>query len=137
MPDVTVAVKGGSLHASRTWPQRPKFVQGSLEPVESSVLLPPPTPSLPPSLVGVFLNVTLRFTPCSLVCPGRLFVTGNTCPLPLFSSLFSPSFLSLLLVWVSLDAFVTAGNPSSLGVSLDACVATGNTFFSFPVFGVS
>ena len=30
---VTAAVKGGSLRASRTWSQRPKLVQGSLEPV--------------------------------------------------------------------------------------------------------
>ena len=39
---------------------------------------------------------------------------------------------------MSLDAFVIAGNPSllfsSLGVSLDACVVAGNTFFSFPFF---
>ena len=30
---VTVAVKGGRPRACRTWSQRPKFVQGSLEPV--------------------------------------------------------------------------------------------------------
>ena len=33
---VTVAVRGGRPRACRTWPQRPKFVQGSLEPVPTS-----------------------------------------------------------------------------------------------------
>ena len=34
---VTVAVRGGSPRASRTWSQQPKFVQGSLEPVGALV----------------------------------------------------------------------------------------------------
>ena len=121
---VTAAVKGGSLRASRTWSQRPKFVQGSLEPVAS--LVPPPSPSLPflSLLFGVFLNGRLRITPFFLWCvPGRLFVAGNTClllfsPLPFSPSLFLSFFLSFLSTflppWVSLDAFVIAGNPSPL-----------------------
>ena len=84
---------------SGTWSQRPKFVQGSLEPVAS--LVPPPSPSLPflSLLFGVFLNGRLRIAPFFLWCvPGRLFVAGNTC-LFLFSPLpFSPSlFLSFSL----------------------------------------
>ena len=96
---------------------RSKLVQGSLEPVESLVPLPPPTPSLPLSLVGVFLNVILKFT---LVCPWTLVRSwehlSSSSLFPLFSlSLsFLLPFLSLLLVWVSLDAFVIAGNPSFL-----------------------
>ena len=45
-------------------------------------------------------------------------------------------FFSLFLVWVSLDAFVIAGNLlfSFLGVSLDACVVAANTFSFFPFF---
>ena len=39
---VTAAVKGGSLRASRTWSQRPKLVQGSLESV--ACLVPPSSP---------------------------------------------------------------------------------------------
>ena len=87
-------------------------------------LSPPASPSLPflSLLFGVFLNGRLRITPFFLWCvPGRLFVAGNTC-LFLFSPLpFSPflsfflSFLSTFLPrWVSLDAFVIAGNPSPL-----------------------
>ena len=96
---VTAAVRGGRPRACRTWSQRPKFVQGSLEPVAS--LVPPPSPSLPflSLLFGVFLNGRLRIAPFFLWCdPGRLFVAGNTC-LFLFSPLpFSPSlFLSFSL----------------------------------------
>ena len=91
-------------------------------------------------LPGVFLNATVRFTPLFLWCvPGRLFVAGNTC-LFLFSllslslplSFFLSFSLSFLPPWVSLDAFVMAGNLllSSFGVSLDACVVAGNTFLS-------
>ena len=72
---------------------------------------------------GVFLNVTLRFTPFSLVCPWTLvrswehLSSSFSFPLSLSRSLslfFLIPFLSLLLVWVSLDAFVIAGNPSLL-----------------------
>ena len=87
-------------------------------------------------LSGVFLNGIFRITPLFLWCvPGRLFVAGNTCLFFLFSPLpFSPSFFlsfflfflsfflsffpfslfTFLLPWVSLDAFVIAGNPSPL-----------------------
>ena len=109
---VTAAVKGGSLRASRTWSQRPKSVQGSLESVGAlAPLLPLPSPFLS-LLFGVFLNGILRISPFFLWCvPGRLFVAGSTClflfsPLPFSPSLFlSFSFSSLhLLPWVSLDA---------------------------------
>ena len=120
---MTAAVRGDSPWASRTWSQRPKFVQGSLEPVASLV---PPFPFPPPFLsllFGVFLNGILRITSFFLWCvPGRLFVAGNTClflfsPLPFFLSFFLFFFLSslhLLPPWVSLDAFVIAGNPFPL-----------------------
>ena len=60
---VTAAVKGGSLRASRTWSQRPKLVQGSLEPVGALVS-----------------QLILLLSPCSsfsaprssLVCPWTL-----------------------------------------------------------------
>ena len=109
---VTAAVKGGSLRASRTWSQRPKLVQGSLEPVGTlAPLLPLPSPFLS-LLFGAFLNGILRISPFFLWrVPGRLFVAGSTClflfsPLPFSPSLFlSFSFSSLhLLPWVSLDA---------------------------------
>ena len=44
---VTAAVRGGRPRACRAWSQRPKFVQGSLEPVASLV---PPFPFPPPFL---------------------------------------------------------------------------------------
>ena len=80
----------------------------------------------------------------SLVCPWTLVRSWEHLPFSFFSPLpFSPSlFLSFLLSlsflppWVSLDAFVIAGNLllSSFGVSLDACVVAGNTFLSFLSF---
>ena len=110
---------------------------------ELSPFSPFPSPFLS-LLPGVFLNATLRITPLFLWCvPGRLFVAGNTC-LFLFSllslslplSFFLSFSLSFLPPWVSLDAFVIAGNLllSSFGVSLDACVVAGNTFLSFLSF---
>ena len=101
---MTVAVKDGSPWARRTWSQRPKFVQGSLEPVATLAPFSPfPSPFLS-LLSGVFLNATLRITPLFLWCvPGRLFVAGNTClffsffsPLPFSPSLFLSFLLSLL-----------------------------------------
>ena len=114
---VTAAVRGGSPRASRTWSQRPKFVQGSLEPVAS--LVPPPPPSLPLSFFAFwgFPEWNTQDLP-SL----QLFVAGNTflsllslsLPLSFFPSLF-PHLSSLYpLPWVSLDAFVIAGNPFPL-----------------------
>ena len=137
---MTAAVRGGSPWASRTWSQRPKFVQACRE---LSPFSPFPSPFLS-LLPGVFLNATLRITPLFLWCvSGRLFVAGNTC-LFLFSllslslplSFFLSFSLSFLPPWVSLDAFVIAGNLllSSFGVSLDACVVAGNTFLSFLSF---
>ena len=83
-------------------------------------------------------------SPLFLWCvPGRLFVAGNTClfvffllSLSLPLSFFLSFSLSFLPPWVSLDAFVIAGNLllSSFGVSLDACVVAGNTFLSFLSF---
>ena len=72
--------------ARRTWPQRPKFVQGSLEPVENLAPLPSPF------LSGVFLNVILRISPFFLWCLSFSF--SSLRPLP----------------WASLDAFVMAGS---------------------------
>ena len=110
---------------------------------ELSPFSPFPSPFLS-LLPGVFLNATLRITPLFLWCvSGRLFVAGNTC-LFLFSllslslplSFFLSFSLSFFPPWVSLDAFVIAGNLllSSFGVSLDACVVAGNTFLSFSPF---
>ena len=63
-------------------------------------LSPPssPTPSLPLSLVGVFLNVILSFAPFSLVCPWTLAHSWeHLSPSSLFTlSLFSPFCLSPL-----------------------------------------
>ena len=76
----------------------------------------PPLPSSPFRHPEVFLNVILTFTPLSLVCPWTLVRSWEH----LSSSFSFPSlsfllpFLYLLLVWVSLDAFVIAGNPSPL-----------------------
>ena len=88
-------------------------------------LSPPASPSLPflSLLFEVFLNGRLRITPFFLWCvPGRLFVAGNTCLFFFFSSPFLSLSLSFFLSflstfpppWVSLDAFVIAGNPSPL-----------------------
>ena len=107
---------------------------------ELSPLSPFPSPFLS-LLPGVCLNATLRITPLFLWCvPGRLFVAGNTC-LFLFSllslslplSFFLSFSLSFLPPWVSLDAFVIAGNLllSSFGVSLDAGVVLGTPSFLF------
>ena len=82
----------------------------------------------------------------SLVCPWTLVRSWEHLPFRFFSLLslsFPLSFflsfllsLSFLPPWVSLDAFVIAGNRllSSFGVSLDACVVAGNTFLSFLPF---
>ena len=141
---VTAAVRGGSPRASRTWSQRPKLVQGSLEPVAS--LVPPPPPSLPLSFFAFwgFPEWNTQDLPSlSLVCPWTIIRSWEHLPfspLPLSPSLFlSFSLPSLFpLPWVSLDAFVIAGNPFpfffSFGVSLDACVVAGNTFLPFPFF---
>ena len=60
---MTAAVRGGSLRASRTWSQRPKLVQGSLEPVESLALPPPPSLPFLSLLSGVFLDGILMDRP--------------------------------------------------------------------------
>ena len=93
--------------------------------------------------------------------PGRLRVAGNTCFRPFFFLFSFPSLslsrslslslslslsfsLSLFFFFLSPSSFFL-GVPgcvrhswepfsSSLGVSLDACVVDGNTFFSFPFF---
>ena len=100
--------------------------------------LSPPSSPFPPPFFLCFLGFSW-ITPLFLWrVPGRLFVAGNTCHFPFLSSPFlflSLSFFPLFtfpLPWVSLDAFVIAGNPSPLffGVSLDACVVAGNTFLS-------
>ena len=77
----------------------------------------------------------------SLVCPWTLVRSWEHLPFSFFFSPlpFSPSLLLsflLSLLWVSLDAFVIAGNLllSSFGVSLDACVVAGNTFLSLLSF---
>ena len=119
-PYVTAAVRGGSLRASRTWSQRPKAVQGSLEPVAS--LVPPPPPSLPLSFFAFwgFPEWNTQDLPSlSLVCPSTIVRSWEHLPfspLPLSPSLFlSFSLPSLFpLPWVSLDAFVIAGNPFPL-----------------------
>ena len=111
-----------------------------MEPVGALTPFLPPT--LPLFLFGVFgvreCNTQVHAPPWCV--PGRLLVAGNTCPRPWYTplpfllflfplslflslSLSLSLFLSLfflfpffpfLLVWVSLDAFVIAGNPSLL-----------------------
>ena len=134
---MTAAVRGGSPRASRTWSQRPKFVQGSLEPVAS--LVPPPSPSLPPFFLAFwgFPEWNTQDHPfLSLVCPWTTVRSWEHLPfsflsspflsfsLSLFLSFFLSVFLSFFLSffpsffplftflppWVSLDAFVIAGN---------------------------
>ena len=130
---VTTAVRGGSPQASRTWSQRPKFVQGSLEPVENFIS-PPSPPSLPLSLFAFwcFPECNTQDLPfLSLVCPWTIVRSCEHLPfspLPFSPSLFlSFSFSSLHpLPWASLDAFVIAGSPTFL-----VCPWTLNTFASF------
>ena len=82
----------------------------------------------------MFLNVILRFTPFSLVCPWTLvrswehLSSSSLFPLSLFSFLpFPPSCLGVP------GCFRHSWEPFfPLGVSLDACVVAGNTFFSLP-----
>ena len=92
---------------------------------------------------GVFLNVTLRFTPFSLVCPWTLvrswehlsssFSFPLSLSLSLSLSLFSHSFPFPSSCLGVLGCFRHSWEPfSSLGVSLDACVVARNTFLSFP-----
>ena len=96
---MTAAVRGGSPRASRTWSQRPKVVQGSLEPVASLV---PSPPSLPLSFFASwgFLECNTQDHPSlSLVCPWTLVRSWEHLLFSFFSPLpFSPSlFLSFLL----------------------------------------
>ena len=89
-----------------------------------------------PLFFGVFLNAMLRFPPFSLVCPWTLvrswehLSSSSLFPLSLFSFFpFPPSCLGVP------GCFRHSWEPFfSLGVSLDACVVAGNTFFSFPFF---
>ena len=119
--DVNVAVKGGSPWASRTWSQRPKSGQGSLEPVEHLAPLLPLPSSVLSLLSGVFLNAILRITPLFLGCvPGRLFVAGNT----FLSSPFLSLSLSFLLSFLS--------SPSSLGVPGCFVIAGSPSFWCVP-----
>ena len=93
-PYVTAAVRGGSrsLRASRTWSQRPKFVQGSLESVEH--LAPPSPPSLPRSFFAFwgFPECNTQDHPSlSWVCPWTIVRSWEHLP---FLSLSLPLFLS-------------------------------------------
>ena len=110
---VTTAVKGGSLRASRTWWQRP-----------------PPSPSLPLSFFAfwVFPEWNTQDHPfLSLVCPWTIVRSWEHLPFSFLSSPFLSLSLSFFFIflsffplftflppWVSLDAFVIAGNPSPL-----------------------
>ena len=113
---MTAAVKAAS-HFGR--PQSDHSGQSTFEVRWNPSKVPSPFLSL---LSGVFLNGILRITPLFLWCvPGRLFVAGNTrlfpfSPLPFSPPLFLSFFplFTFLLPWVSLDAFVIAGNPSPL-----------------------
>ena len=92
--------------------------------------LPPPTlPFFSLCLFGVYLNVPLRFTPIR----GAFLDACAKLGAPVF--VLFPLSLFLLLLSVP-GCFCHSWEPfsSSLGVALDACVAAGNTFFSFPFF---
>ena len=141
-PYVTAAVRGGSLRASRTWSQRPKFVQGSLESVEH--LAPPSPPSLPRSFFAFWgFPEILRITPLFLGCvPGRLFVAGNTFLSFPFLSLSLSFLLSFLSSPFSLGVpgcFVIAGSPSFWCVPGRMCRSWEHLCFllSFPLFSSS
>ena len=100
---VTAAVRGGSPWASRTWSQRPKSVQGSLEPVASLVPPPPPFPPLSFFAFWGFPEWNTQDLPSlSLVCPWTIVRSWE-------HLLFSPLPLSPSL-------FLSFSFPSSLGV---------------------
>ena len=119
---VTAAVKGGSLRASRTWSQRPKSVQGSLESV--GALAPPPPPTLPFSFLAFWgfpeWN-TQDFPFLSLVRPWTTVRSWEHLPFSFLSSPFLSLSLSFLLFFLSSPSslgvpgcFVIAGSPSFL-----------------------
>ena len=144
-PYVTAAVRGGSrsLRASRTWSQRPKFVQGSLESVEH--LAPPSPPSLPRSFFAFwgFPECNTQDHPSlSWVCPWTIVRSWEhlpflslSLPLSFFPSLFlsSPSSLGVP------GCFVIAGSPSFWCVPGRMCRSWEHLCFllSFPLFSSS
>ena len=122
---VTVAVKGGSPWASRTWSQRPKSVQGSLEPVEH--LAPPSPPSLPRSFFafwGFPERNTQDHPSLSWVCPWTIV---------------RPSFLSSPSSLGVPGCFVIAGSPSFWCVPGRMCRSWEHLclLLSFPLFSSS
>ena len=127
---VTAAVRGGSPWASRTWSQRPKFVQGSLEPVAS--LVPPlPLPS-PLSFFAFwcFPEWNTQDHPfLSLVCPWTTVRSWEHLP---FSFLSSP-FLSLSL---PLSFFLSVFLSFFLSVCLSVFLSFFLSFLSSPFFSL-
>ena len=99
---VTAAVRGGSRWASRTRSQRPKFVQGSLEPVASLV---PPLPLPSPLSFFAFCSFpewnTQDHPFLSLVCPWTTVRSWEHLPFSFLSSPFLSLSLSFFLSFLS------------------------------------
>ena len=117
---MTTPVKGGSLRASRTWSQRPKLVQGSLEPVGTlAPLLPLPSPVSFLAFWGFPECNTQDHPSLSWVCPWTIVRSWEHLP---FFSLSLP--LSFLLSFLS--------SPSSLGVPGCFVIAGSPSFWCVP-----
>ena len=102
---VTAAVKGGSPRASRTWSQRPKPVQGSLEPVPFSGAHTALTCKLGEVFLGVSNEVRLhRFSSPPFGSPFTFSPSHTSFPLsfhvfPCFMSVHLTPFVLLRVQW--------------------------------------